>query len=82
MAGGKYDSVYWYLQSATESFTYICHVIEDTIKFEHYQLSVDREFSSSTLTIIHVQPKDKAIYYCALKFKHHGASWYHTGQKL
>lgn len=64
---GNYDSVYWYLQRSNQRLTYIYHVFQGTVKLEHYQLSVDRELSSSSLTILHVQPRDKAIYYFALR---------------
>ncbi|MBZ3881310.1 Immunoglobulin iota chain [Sciurus carolinensis] len=63
---GNYDSVYWYLQRANQRFTYIYHAFQGTMELERYQLSVDRKLSSSTLTIKHVQPRDRAIYYCAL----------------
>lgn len=64
---GNYDSVYWYLQRANQRLTYIYHAFRGTMESEHYLLSMDRELSSSTLTIKHVQPRDKAIYYCALR---------------
>uniref|UniRef100_A0A7N5KRJ7 Ig-like domain-containing protein n=1 Tax=Ailuropoda melanoleuca TaxID=9646 RepID=A0A7N5KRJ7_AILME len=61
---GNYDSVYWYLQRADQRLTCIHHTSQGTMESEHYQLSVNRELSSSTLTIKHVQPRDKATYYC------------------
>uniref|UniRef100_A0A8D2ANX1 Ig-like domain-containing protein n=1 Tax=Sciurus vulgaris TaxID=55149 RepID=A0A8D2ANX1_SCIVU len=61
---GNYDSVYWYLQRANQRLTYIYHTFQGTMELERYQLSVDRKLSSSTLTIKHVQPRDRAIYYC------------------
>lgn len=66
---GNYDTVYWYLQRADRRLTYIHRTSQGTMESEHYQLSVNRELSSSTLTIKHVQPRDKATYYCALQ--HH-----------
>lgn len=66
---GNYDYVYSYLQRANQTLTYINHTSQGTMELEHYQLSVNRELSSSTLTIKHVQPRDRAIYYCALR--HH-----------
>ncbi|KAF0877979.1 TRDC protein, partial [Crocuta crocuta] len=63
----NFESVYWYLQRADQRLTYICHASQGTTELEHYQLFVNRTLSSSTLTIKCVQPRDKAIYYCAVR---------------
>uniref|UniRef100_A0A8C8X4F0 Ig-like domain-containing protein n=1 Tax=Panthera leo TaxID=9689 RepID=A0A8C8X4F0_PANLE len=63
----NFESVYWYLQRADQRFTYIGHTSQGTVELEHYQLFVNRKLLSSTLTIKHVQPRDKAIYYCAVR---------------
>ncbi|CAD7691442.1 unnamed protein product [Nyctereutes procyonoides] len=59
--------------------TYINHTSQGIMESEHYQLSVNRESSSSTLTIKYVQPRDKAICYYAVR---HHDTYYHTEQKL
>ncbi|VTJ74599.1 Hypothetical predicted protein, partial [Marmota monax] len=63
---GNYDSVYWYLQRTNQRLTYIYHTFQGTVESERYQLSVDRKLSSSTLTVKQVQPRDRAVYYCAV----------------
>uniref|UniRef100_A0A8D2ATJ5 Ig-like domain-containing protein n=1 Tax=Sciurus vulgaris TaxID=55149 RepID=A0A8D2ATJ5_SCIVU len=79
---GNYDSVYWYLQRANQRLTYIYHTFQGTMELERYQLSVDRKLSSSTLTIKHVQPRDRAIYYCGVNTAGAGRLTFGKGTQL